>query len=186
MVVLLQVLVRRSDWARPPGRGSAAEQLLGARDVGLGDVGGTGHAARHPGGLLLQVVALPGLLAQQLARAGHPEPLARAGVRLVLRHRFLFLISAWDRGGAAHVVLCGSVPSWDCPAKSGCGFVLLACPLTSSAATLRPRSRDPGSRTVRGPSSAPRLALRCARCAPRAPRPRRRPGRLPAPPWRPA
>src|SRR5690242_7472796 len=98
MVVLLQ-------WFRSGGL--AAEQLLDARDVVLGDVGVPGQASGHLGGLDLQVVTLAGLRAHQLARAGHREPLARAGVRLVLRHRSLFLswYVVWSRRARSHVGL---------------------------------------------------------------------------------
>src|SRR6187200_1897285 len=81
--------------SRPPvgGARSETEKLLGARGVGLGDLDGAGHAARDLGGLLLQVVALAGLLAKDLARTGHAEALAGTGVRLVLRHLlFLYLV----------------------------------------------------------------------------------------------
>src|SRR3954452_20299719 len=74
---------------RPPGgtgTASAAEELLHGRGVGLRDLGGAAHPAGHLGGLVLEVVAQAGLLAADLARAGHPEPLAGTGVRLVLRH----------------------------------------------------------------------------------------------------
>src|SRR6478609_4278702 len=61
--------------------GSETQHLLGALDVALRELDGAGHAAGDLGGLLLEVVALAGLLAKDLARARHPEALARAGVR---------------------------------------------------------------------------------------------------------
>src|SRR6478735_5312392 len=79
-------------------RGSATQQLLRARHVGLRDLDRAGHAARDLGGLLLQVVTLAGLLAEDLARAGHAEALAGTGVALVLRHGCLSLVAA-DRVG---------------------------------------------------------------------------------------
>src|SRR4249919_3299762 len=72
-----------------PKRGSETEKLLGARGVGLGDLGGARHATGHLRGLLLEVVAQARLLAADLARTGHPEALAGTGVRLVLRHLLL-------------------------------------------------------------------------------------------------
>src|ERR1700709_1434815 len=71
------------------GDGSAAEELADLGGVGLGDLGRAANPAGDLGGLLLQVVAQPGLLAPDLARSGDPEALARARVRLVLRHGFL-------------------------------------------------------------------------------------------------
>src|SRR4051794_40509420 len=80
---------------------SATEQLLGARGVGLGDLGGARHAAGHLRGLLLQVVAQTGLLAADLARAGHAETLARTGVGLVLRHLVaLYLLTYRSMSGS--------------------------------------------------------------------------------------
>src|SRR4051794_17964259 len=68
------------------GAGSETEQLLGPRDVVLGDLGGAGQAPGHLRGHLLQVVAKARLLAADLARPGHLEALAGTGVGLVLRH----------------------------------------------------------------------------------------------------
>src|SRR6187431_2739438 len=65
---------------------SETEQLLGARHVGLRDLGGAREATGQLRRLLLQLVAQAGLLTADLARPGHPEALARTGVRLVLRH----------------------------------------------------------------------------------------------------
>src|SRR3546814_3503744 len=82
------------------GGRSETEHLLRARDVVLGDLGGAGHATGHLGGLLLQVVALAGLLPEDLAAAGDPEPLAGTGVRLVLRHVVLSLpVESQTRSG---------------------------------------------------------------------------------------
>src|SRR6478672_7034400 len=105
-------------WFRISWR-SETQHLLGALHVGLGELGGARHPTRDLRGLLLEVVALAGLLPKDLARAGDPEPLASTGVRLVLRHLFRSLSrgqaargrpivsSAWGRGGAASGVDLG-------------------------------------------------------------------------------
>src|SRR3954452_15323123 len=67
-------------------RYSETEQLLDTGNVVLGDLNRAGQTPSHLGGLLLQVVALSRLLAQDLARTGHAEALAGTGVGLVLRH----------------------------------------------------------------------------------------------------
>src|SRR4051812_6080324 len=72
--------------------GSAAEELLDLRVVGLGDLRGAAHPAGDLGRLVLQVVAEAGLLTADLARSGDPEPLAGARVGLVLRHEWSVLV----------------------------------------------------------------------------------------------
>src|SRR6187200_2066343 len=89
---------------------SAAEQLPGALDVGLGQLSRARHAPGHLRGLLLQVVAQTRLLATDLARTGHAEALGGTGVRLVLRHLLYSFVSLrFDLGvevlGAAALLL---------------------------------------------------------------------------------
>src|SRR3954467_15949270 len=86
------------------GRGSDTHQLLGGLDIGLGDVDLTALLVVLPttargGGRGEGSTGLPTRLEpSQLAGAGQLEPLAGAGVRLVLRHRSLFLIYVvWSR-----------------------------------------------------------------------------------------
>src|SRR5690349_7095477 len=61
-------------------RASAAEQLLDPLFVGLVDLDGAGQPAGTRGRLDLQLVALAGLLGDNLAAAGDPDPLAHPGV----------------------------------------------------------------------------------------------------------
>src|SRR5690242_14809627 len=114
-------LVRKISGCRQngyPGGRSAAEKLLGAGDVVLGNLDSAGHPTGDLGGLLLEVVALAGLLAKDLAGAGHAEALAGTGVALVLRHLlvslFFLLVSlrcrSRDRGSRS-----GHAPSWPRP-----------------------------------------------------------------------
>src|SRR4029078_12848400 len=77
------------------GRRSETEHLLRARGVGLGNLDGARHLTGDLGGLLLEVVTLAGLLPKDLAGPGHPEALARTGVRLVLRHLCSLFSSCW-------------------------------------------------------------------------------------------
>src|SRR3954452_18113719 len=84
------------------GAGSATQQLEDGLRVVLRDLGGARHEPGHLRGLPLEVVAHPGLLAAELARAGDPEALARPGVRLVLRHSIVLtdhLLAAAHGGG---------------------------------------------------------------------------------------
>src|SRR5262245_32698120 len=100
-------MVRNSLCGGWSGR-SATQQLLGGPGVGLGDLdraallavlltaaGGRRRGERSTG-------LASGLQPAQLAGPGHLEPLLGAGVRLVLRHRFLFLLrTSCGRGGAS-------------------------------------------------------------------------------------
>jgi large subunit ribosomal protein L20 len=78
LVVSLKVL--------PVWRASAAEHLLDALGVHLGEFLGARQSAGPRGGLDLQQVALAGLLVNELAGASDLDPLAHAGVALHLRH----------------------------------------------------------------------------------------------------
>src|SRR3954447_20257081 len=91
---------RRDALGQVVSGGSESEQLLGALDVGLGQLGRARHATGHLRRLLLQVVAQTGLLAADLAGAGHAEALGGATVRLVLGHLvgFLLLVTLRSRG----------------------------------------------------------------------------------------
>src|SRR5512139_3546842 len=69
-----------------PGARLAAEQLLDARDVVLGDLGHAGHPPDLALRLDLHVVGLATLGLHDLAGAGHLEPLLGTAVGLLLRH----------------------------------------------------------------------------------------------------
>src|SRR5699024_7016003 len=83
----------RGAGARLPHGRSAAQQLLHALDVGLGDIGIAAQAALTGGGLVLQQVAGVGLLAHELARAGDADALLGTRVGLVLRHLPVLLVT---------------------------------------------------------------------------------------------
>src|SRR3954454_1665706 len=68
------------------GEGSATEQLLDLLQVGLRHRHQAGQVAGLLARLHLEPVAQSGLLAQDLALAGHPDPLRDPAVRLVLGH----------------------------------------------------------------------------------------------------
>src|SRR4051794_19378979 len=89
---------RRDALGQVVSGGSESEQLLGALDVGLGQLGRARHATGHLRRLLLQVVAQTGLLAADLAGAGHAEALGGAAVRLVLGHLDSFYSLRFDLG----------------------------------------------------------------------------------------
>src|SRR5699024_2951308 len=84
-VILLRSLVQGAGAVLPRGR-SAAQQLLHALDISLGDVGVAAEATLAGGGLVLQQVAGARLLAHELARAGDADALLGTRVGLVLRH----------------------------------------------------------------------------------------------------
>src|SRR6478672_1176675 len=144
--------------------GSETQHLLRALDVGLGELGGARHPTRHLRGLLLEVVALAGLLPQDLARAGDPEPLASTGVRLVLRHLFRSL----SRGQAAR------------------GRPIVSSAWVTRRSRVRRRSRGRDSRSARAPSSSPPARRRARRRARPSRRPRARRARRPCSPSRPS
>src|SRR6478752_1632133 len=129
---------------------SEAEQLLGALDVGLGQLGRARHAAGHLRGLLLQVVAQTSLLAADLARTGHAEALGGTGVRLVLRHLIsvLLLVTRRSRGRGSRSVRAPS----SAPARRGPHDALRA------PRHARPRERLPAPASPPSPRPWPRTS----------------------------
>src|SRR5206468_4053780 len=116
-------------------------------------------------GLVLELVLVVGLLAHELARAGHPHALGRALVGLLLRHVLVLFAGVGPRSSTELPHGTGRLGGAVLRFRPGAGRVRRWAPAVRQPAAPPPAARPPAARPLTGRPSA------------------RRPSRPSAPPW---